>query len=360
MSDLVTLDRRHPDFRAYLRGTFSREKRALPVRSLNVRTPTESVTFRLVPVADVRKPSWPVVWLKALRPRSFLLVLVPLLFALSRSAGALDPDVPWMATLGLLSLHAAFLLRNDVQDHLSGFDRVRADRGSRAIQNGWLTAAQVEAASWAFLAMALVSGALVIFARPPVGAVVLAAAVLGGTAFFRRETSFRDLSAGQAAFFLLSGPLLFAGLGLAMSGAVTAITIAAGALWGWIALFPVHLRDFENLIVEGQSGRASLVGRAGFDRGLRVLGLWGAVALVGFPALHAADALGEASPALSAVVFGGALAVALGAIPFFAGRRALKSPAGSEVARLRRRGEYLFDAMVSLWTVEAAWRLWTP
>lgn len=352
MSDLVTLDRRHPDFMAYLRGTFARDRRALPVRSLNVRTPTESVTFQIVPVAQIKRPLWPIVWMKALRPRSFLVVLVPLLFILSGTIAAadLDPDLPWMVAIGLGSLYAAFLLRNDVQDHLAGFDRVRADRGSRAIQNGWLTAAQLDFAAWIFLGLALVCAGGVVFARPAVAVVIGIAALLGGFTFFRSETPFRDLTMGQLALLLLAGPLLFGGLHLALAGATNGVILAAGVLWGWIALFPIHLRDFENLIVEGQSGRASLIGRAGFDRSIRILHLWWFVALVGFAVLQFTIGVSNLT-----WIFLFGLVVA--SIPFSKKLRSLKSPAGSEVARVRRHGEYLFAGMTLLWVWEASCRL---
>lgn len=352
VNELVTLDRKHPEFMAYLRGTFARDRRALPVRSLNVRTPTESVTFQITPVARIARPAWPVVWLKALRPRSFLLVLVPFLFVLSGTVGAadLDPDLPWIVLIGLVALHGAFLLRNDVQDHIAGFDRMRSDRGSRAIQSGWLSAAQLEKAAWGLLGVAVVCAGLTVFARPAVGVVVLAAALLGGFTFFRAETPFREITAGQFFFMLLGGPLLFAGLHVALAGATNEVLVGAGFLWGWIALFPVHLRDLENLIVEGQSGRASLVGRAGFDRSLKIIRVWWFVALLGFAVLQALIGVSSITWILLA-----ALIVASGV---FARRvRALRSPAGSEVARVRRFGEYLFVGLVFLWVWEAACRL---
>lgn len=355
MSDLITLDRKNPEFMAYLRGTFSRDARALPMRSLNVRTPTESVTFQVTPISEIERPSWLIVWLKALRPRSFLLVLVPLLFMLSGTIHSekLPADLPWIVAIGLVSLHAAFLLRNDVQDHIAGFDRLRTDRGSRAIQNGWLTAAQIERAAYAFLAIAIVCAGLVIFARPSVAIVIAAAALLGGFTFFRSETPFREILGGQFFFLLLGGPLLFTGLHVALAGATNEIIVGVGFLWGWIALFQVHLRDLENLIVEGRSGRASLVGRAGFDRSLKIIRYWWLISLLGFGFMQ--DAIG-----VTPFTWVG-LAMLIVASGFFARKlRALKSPAGSEVARVRRFGEYLFAGMAFLWVWEAACRLLIP
>lgn len=353
MSDLITLDRRHPEFMRHLRGLPIGGRRALPVKSLNVRSDSETVTFKLVSPDELSRPSWAVVWLKALRPRSFLQVMVPMFLVLASTgsfAGVVDPDLPWLATLGVLCLHAAALLRNDVQDHLSGFDRVRADRGSRALQNGWLTVGQIEAASWVFLGAAGLCALPVIFAHPATLIVILLTVALGATGFFREEKSFRDLKAGHLMVFLLGGPLLVAGYSLALTGTVTLDLLMVGVVWGWVLLFPVHLRDLENLIVEGQSGRASLVGRMGFDRSLTVLRFWWLMGLVGFVVVTglARQPVAMRVLILLPLILSWRFAWSLGR---------LRSPAGSQVSAVRKQGEFLFLSLVAVWILQALWQM---
>lgn len=353
MSELVTLDRRHPDFMKYLKGGYVDGKRALPVKSLNVRSDSETVTFKMIPPGEIVRPSWPVVWLKALRPRSFLQVLVPMFLVLASSGAfemSADPDLPWLATVGVLALHAAALLRNDVQDHLSGFDRVRVDRGSRALQNGWLTVAQLEAASWIFLGIAGLCALPVVFVHPSVLVVIALTVVLGAAGFFREEKSFRDLKAGHLLIFLLGGPLLMAGYSLALTGRLPVEILVSGVVWGWLILFPVHLRDLENLIVEGQSGRASLIGRAGFDRSLTILRFWWLIGLAGFVVV---TRLATQPLILRLIVL--VLVLLSGRFAWTLSR--LKSPAGSEVSALRKRGEFLFLFLVMIWVLESLWRM---
>lgn len=335
---------------SYLLGTFSKTERALPLKNLNVRTDLSTVTFRLVPTPAISLWGFLGVWIRALRPRSFLQVLVPLLYVLLQPAKPWDPDLALVMSFGLVLTYGALLLRNDIQDHLSGFDQMRSDRGSRAIQSGRLTAADLIRGSWILLALAGVCALFLIFLRPALAVVFLLAGAIAALILFRREKSFRDLKSGAFALFLLNGPLLFIGLSIALYGNVEASIICAGLLWGWMILFPLHLRDLENLIVEGQSGRGSLVGRLGFDRAQKMIHVWWLVTLISFAAFH--------------FFFGGRLLiwalfllVVLLSIRFAAKLQFLSSPAGSAVSTLRRQGELLFRAMTLLWILDSLWSL---
>jgi 1,4-dihydroxy-2-naphthoate octaprenyltransferase len=353
VSDLVTLNQQNPDFAKYLWGTFSKDKRALPLRSLNVRTDQETVTFRVVPVKELKNPSWPVVWLKALRPRAFLQVLVPMALILIRAMGSemgIDPDLPWLTTLGVVFLFAAVLLRTDVQDHLSGVDRVRSDRGSRAIQNGWLTADTLNTASAIFLLLSILVSAPVLFVIPEIIVILIFTALLGIVAFFRRSGTYKDLPGGTWLLFFLGGPLLAVGFEMAVTGGITNWGLALGLLWGWLSLFPSHLRDLKNLIAEGQAGRGSLVGRAGFDNALVWIQAWWVLGVAGFVGFH----FYFGAPFWFWIL---CFCVVAASMRFSLRLKKLKSPAGSEVARLRHHGETLLWLLVLLWAMGSFWAM---
>ena len=353
MKRLVTLERSHPDFLNYLWGRFSAKERALPLNSLNVRTDRETVTFQILSLSDLKKPNWLRIWLKALRPRSYLQVLVPLFLLLTWSiarGASLDPDTTWLATLAVTFLQAAILLRNDVEDHISGVDRVRTDRGSRAIQNGWLTATSLQNASMLFLFLSFLCALPLVFAFPNLLLVLLATIVFGGLAFFRPGGSYRDLPAGEFLLFLLGGPLLAVGFQISMGAAVTWWTIGLGALWGWLLLFPVHLRDLENLIVEGQGGRGSPLGHLGFDRGIYFIRWWWLLGVTGFIIYHALD-----NAPLGFWFFLFLFILVCGR--FFKNLGDLKSPAGSQVLQVRKQGDFLFHTLILLWVMESFWRM---
>ncbi|HWU44056.1 MAG TPA: hypothetical protein VN132_11480, partial [Bdellovibrio sp.] len=192
MSQLLTLSKSSPEFESYLLGTFARDQRALPVQSLNVNSASETVTFKIVSLQEVQRPSWIVVALKSLKVRSFLLLLVPMFLILTKNYEDRSIRDSWttiISTIGLLFAFISANLRNDFMDHMKGVDRIFSDSGSRSIQKGWLTAMQVKKMSTLFLVLALFCSLPVIFAIPLVAVVMAVAFAVGIWAQFKRKNS---------------------------------------------------------------------------------------------------------------------------------------------------------------------------
>lgn len=343
---LVTLDRAHPEFQRHLRGRLPEGLRAVPEMTLNPHSDREAVTFRVAPLSELDRPPLVQVWLKALRLHSLPRAVIPALvvFSWGFREGALDPDLSWLVLLGLFFLHSALVLRNDVQDHLSGADRVRPDRGSRALQKAWLTVDQLETAAALFVAGAILCALPLMWLFPRTIMVALVTAVVAGVGFFHRRLSFKDLWAGEWSLFLLSGPLLVWGAQVATGGAMTTGSLAWSVLWGLWVLLPTHAVNLEQLVADRKSGRRSLVGLWGFDRSLRILPLWLIACLAG-------QAVWIALYDQSLVLWAGlALTTALG-LKLAREVRALKSPGGSGVARFRQGAESLFALNGLAWVV---------
>ena len=350
MTDLITLRKSDPRFREYLMGTFAGDQRALPVSSLNVRSDSEAVTFRIVPLANVPRPAWPWVGVKILRPRAFIQVLVPLFLILANlPAGGSTPSRIIFTTFSVLLLHAAILLRNDVDDHISGVDRLRPDRGSRAIQNGWVTAARLKQTSFGLLATGFFFCLPLLWMEPVLTVFLALTFCLGGFAFFWRERSYRELFGGSLLVCFMGGPLLSTGAEIALSGQADARGLMIGLVWGTLLLFPLQLRNFEHLLVQKRTGRMTWVGRLGFDRSTRWLQFLWFAGYSGFVAYH--FSYGAALAAWFLIGLIGAIS-----LPTTWRLRGLNSPAGSAVAVARRRGEFLFYLVVLVWVLEVSWR----
>ncbi|MEK7356785.1 MAG: prenyltransferase, partial [Bdellovibrionota bacterium] len=184
---LKTLSRRDPDFSSYLEGTFSDTHLAIPVRSLNVGTQSEEVTFSIVPEENVDRPAAIVVARALARPSTLILSAGPMVVALMKilSTG-FSPD--WLVTIGalvgVLAFHAAVNLFNDYGDHIKGQDRVRPHGGSRAIQKGWIRAVRVRQIAWGLTGFAVLCGIPVVVSSPVV--------IIAGLAFlFALEFAFQ-------------------------------------------------------------------------------------------------------------------------------------------------------------------------
>lgn len=263
---LKTLSRSEPDFVSYLDGSFSNDLIALPLRSLNVGTKAEEVTFEIVPVSSIARPSALKTARYLVRPSSLIFSVAPMLTVLSRAmANHRDVNL-WLALscfVGVLAFQIATNLFNDYGDHMRGQDRVRPKGGTRAIQNGWVRAILVKRAAWGLTGFAALCGIPTLLKSP---ALIMAGFAFLYTlefAFQRLRLKARGWSEGLA--FLLTGPLLTSAYAWAITGSIQAGDVTLGVVFGLIALLYFHAANFENIMVDFQAGARTWATRAGFD-----------------------------------------------------------------------------------------------
>lgn len=271
MSRWITVSRRDPEFTAYLDGSFSRTHRALPVRSLNVDTNSEEVTFEIVPISEIQRPPLIKVALQAVRASSLLLSAGPMLatffYALSRGY-EYSPLITFSSFFGVLAFHMSVNLFNDYGDHMKGRDRVRPRGGSRVIQNGWVAAITLRRAAWTLMTIAALFGVPAIFLSTstihPVAVIAVLAGLVGlEFAFQKFRLKYRGFA--ELLAFALTGPLLCLGFGWAMTGQLVPDFALLGCIYGAISLMYFHSVNFENIMTDSQAGVSTWATRAGFD-----------------------------------------------------------------------------------------------
>lgn len=353
MRELVTLSKNSPEFESYLLGTFSENQRALPVQTLNVNSASETVTFRIVPVNSIQKPSVMEMVLQTFKVKSFLLILFPLFLVLTKNIvdkSLVDPSTTVIATIGVLLAFIAVNLRNDYMDHMMGVDRILEKSGSRAIQNGWVTAEKVKSFSNLFLFLAVACAVPIVFAFPQVGMVILLSTLVGIWAQFKKKTSFKYQIGGELALFLLFGPLLTVGYQLSMGAPFDRESIWIGCIWGWLVLFIVHLRNFENILPSMQAGFSNTVNWLGFDKSRRLIAGWWALFVIFNLVYHAYFA---------GTYWGFHLSILLTLLStsFIYKLKNISSSTGSELRTVFKSGFLLFLITVGLWVYECLWYL---
>lgn len=351
MSDVVTLSKSSPEFESYLLGTFSKDKRALPVRTLNANSSQETVTFEIRPVSEIERPPLPVLLLYLLKVRAFILVLFPMYLILVKNTADKtihDAIVVVLSTFGILFTYIAVNLRNDFTDHMKGLDRINPKAGSRVIQRGWMTAAQVK--SWAnvFVTLALLAAALVIIAFPVVVGVVILTLLVGIWAQFLKKGSFKYQRGGEIFVFLLLGPLLTTGYHISIAGSWDLESLFLGVIWGWLVVFLQHIKNFEFIMINSQAGFHNTVTWLGFDKARLMLKWWWLGFLGMFILYHLRYAGDFWTWFLGSVI-------AFCAFPFFIAINHLQSPVGSDLVRVRRRGYNLVLVTIFLWALENIW-----
>ncbi len=353
MSEYVTLSKGSPDFRAYLLGTFSKTKRALPIHTLNVNSAKETVTFHVVEKNKIQRPSLLIRFFLTFRARSFLLVMAPLFLILTKNyvdRTLAYPETTFLAICGVMLAFIAVNLRNDFMDHMTGIDRVLDRSGSRSIQRGWLSANQVRWSANVFLVLSLLTAIPLIVVIPELLYLTGAALALGLWAQFKKQTSFKDRVGGEFSLFLLLGPLLTTGFQLAVNGKFEAESVWLGAVWGWLVVFMVHLKNFKNILASSQAGFTNTVNWLGFDRSRRLLVVWWSAFIVFNFIFHW----------YYAGVYWGwymSITLVLCSFPFVNRLRKTTSPVGSEVLAAFRAGFQLFAITITLWVLECFWYL---
>jgi 1,4-dihydroxy-2-naphthoate polyprenyltransferase len=265
--EFVTLTKADPDFNSYLRGTFSRTHRALPVETYHAATARERVTFRVLPLAQVGAPPWWVVYFWSARPELAGLTLSPAIAAWLLHVNFLEEWTKWpswFAMIGLFFLHTAMFLLNDVQDHLRGFDRLNHRRGSQVIQKGWVTAQAMNKWAWVNSGLAVVFGIPAFFHAPVELMLVCLAAALCLAAIvtkFGVRFGVCDL-----ALVLLFGPLLMSGVAFASFGESVWQNALLGAALGLLTLWVFQVRQFEDLFRAKSENFRTFLGHLSFDQ----------------------------------------------------------------------------------------------
>ena len=263
---LKTLAKNNDEFQAYLDGSFSRTQMALPIRSMNVGTQSEEITFEILDDSNVSKPSKLRIAQALIRPSSLIFSAGPMLAILARATWR-SRDINWLLALscfiGVTAFQIATNLFNDYGDHMKGQDRIRPKGGSRAIQSGWIRARTVKQTALGVTGFAILCGITAVLRSPALIAAGLALLFTLEFAFQRLRLKARGWAEGLA--FLLTGPLLTTGYAWATTGQVEVGDISLGCVFGFIALLYFHSANFENIMIDSQAGARTWATRAGFD-----------------------------------------------------------------------------------------------
>ncbi len=335
INKILTVDRNSSEFNKYLLGKHSEETRAIPLKSVNVNTNLEAVTYELIPKKDIKRPIFYFLYL--LKPRIFLLVLIPMVWIFSKEVRIFDTGIALLSFFGLLCVVSAFGLRNDFVDHMQGFDRFLPQALQRPIQRGWAAAWKVRRLSTFLLVLGGLCGLVIFWAYPPVGWILILTLCLVLFPTYFTGGSYKYKMGTEWVTFLLLGPILTLGIDLVLSGTfqIKLDFVWFGIFWGLFSVYVLHLQNFESLFVSSQCGFRNTVTWLGFDGSKRLLSIWWISLIFLFAGMEVYK--GED---LLNVAFGTLTAFGI-SISFMNSIWRLKSPLGSYAVSAVRQGYYL-------------------
>lgn len=329
-----TVARQDPEFNSLLDGTFSKSHRALPMRSMNVGTAREEVTFEMVPVSEIQFPSQARLAWTLIRPPSLGFSLVPMLvawlFGWSRGHD-FKVNLVISALVAVLLFHAGVNILDDYFDHRRGRDRLNPRGGSRVIQNGWMRARTLFVAGFGLVGLAILVGLPVVLSSPLLVFVTAVFALLGGLAFVSESLRLKFSGLGESTTFLLTGPLLTCGFAWATSEVLRWEYLILGCAFGFTAVTYYHLKNIENIMIDSQAGARTWAARLGFDGAKRAV--WVLNGLAGASVIAFGWTVGSSFVFLIALLIHGFVS-----FPIARGLSATPSPLSSELKEWRRRG----------------------
>lgn len=247
-SRFVTVSRSSPEFKTYISGTFSKLERALPIKSLNVGSLNEEVTFQIKKISEIERPH--LFWLQPLLTKvsHFWFLAFPLLFisiqiAIDETSNpAAENLIVLFAALGFA--YFGLQLRSEASDHEHGWDRAHPWAGSRSLQNGWATASQLKKIAAFCLSLSFFAGVFLL-SKVSLGLQiysVVSALFLGITLLVSENFKLKGL--GEILGFLFLGPILVIGLtwffwGDPLKDIFLGVILG---LWVWLAFFVRNLQ----------------------------------------------------------------------------------------------------------------------
>jgi 1,4-dihydroxy-2-naphthoate octaprenyltransferase len=354
MSRFVTLKKTDADFSKYIWGTFSNTERALPVESLNAGTTQESVTFEIKNLAEINQPSDLVIFSRLIKWNYFFLIFVPLFFVTVKNflfQRILDPTSFGLSAISSIFLFAGLNIRNDVLDHVSGFDRVIKSSGQKPLLLGWATAESANHISWILCIIAIALAVPVCILQQE--AILVVAITLGlflaGNFLNKNNYKFNHFS--EFILFLILGPALCSGYQVAMGAGVDTEIIVFGMLWGVGVLFLLYIVQFANLFESSQAGIKNTLTKMGFDKSKTFLIAWWSFFIVLWTTYHYFYA------SRFWLWFGTAVLI-FWSLPTFIQIKNTQSPIGSALMKVRKRGRRAFALMVGIFIVELSWNIY--
>ncbi|CAM3400127.1 1,4-dihydroxy-2-naphthoate octaprenyltransferase [Halomonas lysinitropha] len=203
-------------------------------------------------------------WVQTLRPRTLPAAVGPVLLG---QALVVPGHFSWLtAVLCLLcanALQLAVNLANDLFDGLSGVDQPDRLGPTRALQAGWLSAAELRAGLAVTLGVAVVTGLWLVLFGHWLLWLLGGLAVLGVLGYSGGRRPYANRGLGEAAVWFFFGPVAVLGSLLAQHSPITLEAVAAGILVGMPVAAILVVNNLRDRHTDARAGKLTLAVRWG-------------------------------------------------------------------------------------------------
>ncbi len=349
-----TLQQTDVDFWEYLWGTGIHKKNKtipLPVKTLNLGEPNETVTFQIFTRFEINRPSLTLLATSLIKIHTYVLILMPLFYVLSKNFvddRFRDPVSITFAAVAALLLYGGVNIRNDVVDHVYGYDRVNILKSNKPIARGWITAQKASTISWCLMGLSGLIAIPALVLEPELNLVVSVVAILFFLGRFAKKNSYKYNRLGEVILFIMVGAGLACGYQVALGSGIDLEILCFGILWGFGVLFLIHVNNFSHILTSYQAGILNTMTRMGFDKSQKFLVGWWSVFCILWLLFHYFYA------SLIWTIFGTMLLV-FWSLPLFNKILKIKSPIGSDLDLIRKDAYRTFLLMAFILFSENFW-----
>ncbi len=224
---------------------------------------------------DPRVLRGPLRWILATRPPFLLASALPVLIGLASAWHDLHrlrvPEA-LLTLLGALLAHAAVNVFNDYYDELNGTDRINTRRvfpftgGSRFIQNGVLTAAQMRRLGILLSLATIAIGLWLTLRSGPDLLLIGLAGLFLGWAYSAPPFSLNARGLGEPAVAVGFGLLIPLGADFVQRGQIDTLPLLAGLPYAFLVMNLLYLNEFPDEAADARSGKRHWVVRLGIRR----------------------------------------------------------------------------------------------
>lgn len=225
--------------------------------------------------------------LGATRPKFFPASVLPVLAGTAwgfHAAGAFDPLVFALALFATVCVHAASNVLNDVGDESGGTDQQNEDRiyphtgGSRFIQTGIMSSAEMARLGVSLLAIAAVAGLALIILKGPVVLYFGLAGVALGILYSLGPVRLSSLGIGETAVAIAFGVVPVAGAAWLQGAELdTQLLLYSLPISAWVAAI-LLINGVPDIAADGATGKRTLPVRLGLRATAIVYVAWNVAA----------------------------------------------------------------------------------
>ncbi len=347
----ISVKKADPLFKKYLLGKADSGLRPIPIETFNLGSPEETVTFELLDEANLKRPSKFEFISRLIKLPTFLLILMPLFYVLTKNyvdERFYDPFSVTLAAISMLFLFAGLNIRNDVVDHLSGFDRVNISYTPKPIMSGWIATWRASQISWILIGVSFIISLPIFILQAELFKLLAVVTTLLVISQFFEKNSYKQNWLGEWALFLLLGPALVSGYQVSLGGGIDTEVLSFGVMWGSACLFLIHVNNFSHLLTSSQARIQNTMTKMGFDKAKRFLIAWWTVYFIFWFLFH------WFFGGLFWTLFGTA-ALVFWSLPLFLKIGQIHSPIGSRLKEIRRESLKTFLMMVAILVAENLW-----